>query len=139
MTDPANLPTDDQTTLATVSQRSTAIHALIGNVRDFAAMMHKLTGVRDLPQWILSRQGNRPSLLDHRLTQSRGQSPPWPPSRENPHPLAPQGKPVGDGRMVEGLGEPARPGTSSLANAHWLTPMTPLASHPRVRSRAKAT
>jgi len=48
MTDPA----DDQTKLEAISQRSPAVQALCGYARDFAAMMHKLTGVRDLPQWI---------------------------------------------------------------------------------------
>jgi transposase len=53
MTDPANLAADDQTRLAAISQRSPAIQALIDHVRDFAAMMRKLTGARDLPQWIV--------------------------------------------------------------------------------------
>jgi transposase len=52
MTDPANLAAADQTRLAAISQRSSAIYALIDHVRDFAAMMRKLSGARDHPQWI---------------------------------------------------------------------------------------
>jgi transposase len=56
MTDPANLDPDDQARLDAISQRSPAIQALIDHVRGFATMMRKLTGTRDLPQWIASVQ-----------------------------------------------------------------------------------
>jgi transposase len=52
MTDPANLNADDKALLDAISTRSPAIHALVGHVRAFATMMRRLTGVRDLPQWI---------------------------------------------------------------------------------------
>jgi transposase len=52
MTDPANLDPDDKAKLDAISQHSPAIRALIGHVQSFAAMMRKLTGTRDLPQWI---------------------------------------------------------------------------------------
>jgi transposase len=52
MTDPANLKPDDKALLDAISTRSPAIHALVGHVRAFATMMRRLTGVRDLPQWI---------------------------------------------------------------------------------------
>lgn len=52
MTDPANLNADDAAQLAAISDRSPAIRALIGHIRSFATMMRKLTGARDLPQWI---------------------------------------------------------------------------------------
>ncbi len=52
MTDPANLDPDDKAQLDAIIQRSPAIQALAGHVRGFATMMRKLTGARDLPQWI---------------------------------------------------------------------------------------
>jgi hypothetical protein len=51
MTDPAKLSTAEQTKLDAICNRSPALHALAGYVRDFADMMHKLRGAR-LPQWI---------------------------------------------------------------------------------------
>ena len=58
MTDPANLDPDDQIQLDAISERSPAILSLIGHVRGFATMMRKLTGIRDLPQWIESVQAS---------------------------------------------------------------------------------
>ena len=58
MTDPTNLDPDDQAQLDAISQRSPAIRALIGHVRGFATMMRKLTGTRDLPQWISQVQAS---------------------------------------------------------------------------------
>ena len=52
MTDPANLDPDDKAQLDAIANRSPAIQTLIGHVRGFATMMRKLTGTRDLPQWI---------------------------------------------------------------------------------------
>jgi transposase len=52
MTDPANLNAEDKARLDAISTRSPAIQALVGHVRAFATMMRKLTGARDLPQWI---------------------------------------------------------------------------------------
>jgi transposase len=52
MTDPANLDPADKAQLDAISDRSPAIRALICHVRGFATMMNKLTGGRDLPQWI---------------------------------------------------------------------------------------
>jgi transposase len=51
MTDPTKLKPEDQTKLAAICQRSSALDALAGHVRDFADMMHKLRGSQ-LPQWI---------------------------------------------------------------------------------------
>jgi hypothetical protein len=66
MTDPANLDPDDQARLDAISQRSPAIQALIGHMRGFATMMRKLTGTRDLPQWIASVQTNDLAQLRQR-------------------------------------------------------------------------
>jgi transposase len=51
MTDPAKLRAEDQTRLAAICQRCSALQTLANHVRDFAAMMRNLTG-GDLPQWM---------------------------------------------------------------------------------------
>jgi transposase len=57
VTDPANLDPDDKTRLDAICDRSPAISALAGHVRDFATMMRKLAG-RELPQWIERVEGD---------------------------------------------------------------------------------
>jgi transposase len=52
MTNPANLDPENKAQLDAISQRSPAIRAVIGHVRQFATMMRTLSGARDLPQWI---------------------------------------------------------------------------------------
>jgi transposase len=52
MTNPANLSADDQARLDAILDRSPALKSLAEHVRTFAAMMHKRTGNKQLPQWI---------------------------------------------------------------------------------------
>lgn len=52
MTNPDNLHPDDASRLHAILDRSPKIAALAGHVRAFAMIMRRLTGKRDLPQWI---------------------------------------------------------------------------------------
>jgi hypothetical protein len=52
MTDPDNLDPNDTEHLNAILERSPRIAALARHVRDFAAMIRKRTGARDLPRWL---------------------------------------------------------------------------------------
>jgi transposase len=52
MTDPDNLDSDNADQLRAIIARSPKIAALAEHVRNFATMMRKRTGTRDLPRWI---------------------------------------------------------------------------------------
>jgi transposase len=52
MTDPDNLDPNEAGRLHAILGRSPTIAALAGHVRAFATILRKLTGKRDLPQWI---------------------------------------------------------------------------------------
>ena len=69
MTDPDNLDRRRHRPTPAIIDRSPTIAALVGHVRDFATMMRKRTGVRDLPQWIdkaRCRRAARPAQLHQR-------------------------------------------------------------------------
>jgi hypothetical protein len=63
MTDPDNLDAEDAEQLRAIIDRSPKIAALVGHVRDFATMMRKRTGARDLPQWIDKANADEPTGL----------------------------------------------------------------------------